>query len=390
MRRLHAEYRYLAIVLVSAVLVFAAAASAQDPSIKTSMDVVYTSFKELQPYLLSSNRFEAKENEQRIHALIDTLQKGFHTVEKIDTSYTNQPGFNSTLVLISGALKDAEARFTEGRKGWAMWRLKTITNHCITCHTTYGVEMGFHDPNPNVSELNDLERGEFFLATRQFEQAEDAFLKAARNTGEGGASDDSQRFEALSKWLIIYTRINADPKNAITQLQQVVRTGGFSRYELEQIAEWIASLRRWVNEGKSSASSLRKAENLLRQSLGMNDPLYSKTGTVELLRATGLLHTTLENSADKPVERRKALYLLGLSYAKLPTFFINELPEFFLEQCIRDYPESPEAIKSYKLYKDVVTLGYTGSSGIHLPTDVKLKLRELHDIAYGKITVSAH
>ncbi|MCB0311595.1 MAG: hypothetical protein KDD42_10185, partial [Bdellovibrionales bacterium] len=141
-------------------------------------------------------------------------------------------------------------------------------------------------------------------------------------------------------------------------------------------------------EAPTAIPNIRKAENLLRQSLGMHDPLFSKLGTVELLRASSLLHKGLEGEELSKSDRAKSLYLLGLSYAKLPSYFINELPEFFLEQCIRENPGTTEAKKAYKLYKDVVTLGFTGSSGTHLPPDIQLKLRDLHDMAYENLTVS--
>jgi hypothetical protein len=84
-----------------------------------------------------------------------------------------------------------------------------------------------------------------------------------------------------------------------------------------------------------------------------------------------------------PATRSKALYLMGLAYSKLPLFFINELPEIYLERCIREAPGTSEAKKAFELYKDLVLVGYSGSGGTNVPSDVRLELQELHELSQG-------
>src|SRR5690606_30328824 len=157
----------------------------------------------------------------------------------------------------------------------------------------------------------------------------------------------------------------------------------FTPFEDEEIRGWIQSLRRWQNESKNTkASTLRKAENLIRQGLGMNDPITAQRGSVELLRATSLLHRMLSEQGADIENQGQILYLLGLSYGELPLFFPGELAESFLEQAIRSTPGSNEAKKSYRLLKTIVTRGYTGSGGTHLPPDQRVLLEGLYKLAY--------
>lgn len=141
----------------------------------------------------------------------------------------------------------------------------------------------------------------------------------------------------------------------------------------------------WAKEARGKKPSLRRAENLLRQSLGMNDLLDAKESTVELLRATAMLHTLLEQDGDtQNPERGRTLYLLGLSYSRLPLYFVNELPDFFLELCIRENPATKVAKDCYRLYANNTYLDFTGSGGSSVPEDVQQKIERLYKKAYGR------
>ena len=74
---------------------------------------------------------------------------------------------------------------------------------------------------------------------------------------------------------------------------------------------------------------------------------------------------------------------MGVAYTKLPQFFVDDLPGLFLEQCIREFPNTEDARRAFKLYREVTILEYTGSSGTRVPDDVKLHLDELQALAYG-------
>lgn len=359
--------------------------SPQTKSIKQEMIGVYSAFKEIQEYFINPKLVDSEDGRSRLVYLLGVISENLHKVESFNNDFVKQAGFKSNLDILNEMLDDASARLKEQRTDYAMWRIKTISNHCVSCHTSYKVDLNFSDLQINKSELrklNNYEKGDFYLSTRQFDQAKEAFLKAALDANDASGYS---RLDAIRKWLIIYTRVKPNPHEALTALTRFYSSPSLSKYERDVVVKWVASLRRWSSENTSfKVSPVIKAENLIRQALGMNDPISSsEVGTVELLRATAILHEAIEKGTLSPFERSQSLYLLGLSYSKLPLFFINELPEVFLELCIRDYPRSKDAKKSYSLYQEIITLGYTGSGGVHLPSDVQLKLNELHDIAYG-------
>lgn len=355
-----------------------ASPEASPPNLKAEMIGAFEAFKELQNYMISEPRFEAIENQTKISGLLGEINSKFHHVEMVKGPLAKEPGFASNLKIFIEMLDDVEKRFEEGRKSYALWRLRTASSYCIACHTRHEVSKSFFSSEPLPKDIDDLSKAEFYLATRQFDKARLAFYDSAIKT------NDTTSMYALRKWLIIYTRVQPNPTVAIEKLTRVYSKINLSEYDRQQIVEWMAALRRWAKETKSDIPSIVKAENLIRQGLGMHDPVTGRLGTVELLRATSLLHRALETEELSTGEKSHALFLLGLTYSKLPLFFVNELSELYLQQCIRESPGSRDAQAAYNLYKDIVTLGYTGSSGTKLPNDVVESFKELRELAYGK------
>ena len=345
-------------------------------ALRGEMHQVYGAFKGLQRFLVDKQAFTDPRNENEVRRLLATLNGTFHGVAVAGDSLSKEAGFVTTLKIVNDLLKDSEKRFNEGKKGYAHWRLNNLTSYCISCHTRYEVPTNFEDPELPVASVGAFDRGEYFFATRQFDKAAEAFLQAAE-TPDGLHA----RLDALRRWLVIYTRVFAEPREAIRELQRIAVLPGVVQYEREEISSWIKSLRRWQNEGRVAPISIETAEELIRRGRSIGDRGSLEDGAVELLRASAILHKLLEQKDTS--KRPEALYLLALSYHSLPMFFISELPELFLEQAIRESIGTPTARRAYRLYEEVVTFGYTGSSGTRVPAEAASKLRELHGLAFG-------
>jgi hypothetical protein len=348
-------------------------------TVRTSMDVVFKAYRDLQPFLGSRERFEAVQNEARIAHLLDTLGDGFHRVGEVGGSHRAEPGFTGTLTLLNDVLADSRNRFKEGNKGYVRWRLRNSVDYCVTCHTRYEVKVDFLGGDVPIESADTYARAEFLLATRQFDAAGELFLSAARHPAEG-----QLRIEALRRWLLIYTRVHPEPRKALTELTRFQGEVKLARSETEELQGWLESLRRWSSESQRvDVSGVRRAEHLIQQALALKEPISGKNGTVELFRATGILHRALEDGRpDAVAQRARILRLLAVAYSEIPFLFVSDLPERFIEECIREYPGTDDARKAFQLYQHLMSLAYTGSGGTRVPDDVELTLRELYDLAY--------
>ena len=61
---------------------------------------------------------------------------------------------------------------------------------------------------------------------------------------------------------------------------------------------------------------------------------------------------------------------------------IPEMPDMLLEQAIRTEPGNAVARKAYRSLEQFTNRAFSGISGTEIPADVRLHLKELHDLAY--------
>jgi len=371
--------RYVLSGLLSFLFLISLSTSLIAEDIREDMQDAYGAFERLQPYFTDSAAFEDSKNQAEISSLLGNLAESFHGMEGIDSRFHDKPGFNATLELMQEAIKDAATRFNEGKKSYAFWRLRGLSNHCVSCHMAHHPELTFYD-EPDVSGLSAHEQGNFYLSTRQYPEASRAYLKALQES-----DSPSVAMNSLRQWLLVKTRTNADPEEALSTLNVILSTLELPAYKEQEVQGWIASLNRWIAEEKRQIN-IASAENLLNIA-GIHDFEYGRTDTVSVLRATAILHSILYNPSLTKAERGRAFYLLGFSYSRLPMFFISEMPEIYLQLAIKEVPGSDQAKAAFNLYKDLVSLDFTGSGGTHIPEDVAQRLENLHKEAYGIVPV---
>ena len=345
---------------------------------KASMRNIFTSYRELQGYLVKSDRFFDPANSEQIQKLLSEIRTGFHSAENLDKKYTQQPGFLTNISIMTDTLKQVSKDMETSPTDYDLLRLRAISQNCFSCHSSYKPESSFEATIPPEINKDLLAKANYLAATRQFEAARKAYIEAAQS-----AEGEKSPIQPLRQWLVLETRIYDEPSSAITELERFIKTRKKLReFERGEIQSWIDGLHRWKRDA-IALPPVKKAEFLLRQTISSPEPAYARTPEVEVLRASGILHRAFADNSITSKDRGQALYILGLSYSKLPLFFPDELPEFYLEACVRENPNTTVARSAYNLFKEIITLGYTGSGGTHIPGDILAKIDELYRVAHG-------
>jgi hypothetical protein len=120
-----------------------------------------------------------------------------------------------------------------------------------------------------------------------------------------------------------------------------------------------------------------KSQKKNQQSLKTAQAIYTKAHSdIDYMRVLNILHTLFKQGIDGD-EESEALYLAGKSYEHLNDISPMELHENYYKACIYNKPGSDIAKKCYRTLEDAVTASYTGSSGVHVPVDVEVWLKEL-------------
>ncbi|MBN8551000.1 MAG: hypothetical protein J0M12_16925, partial [Deltaproteobacteria bacterium] len=229
--------------------------------LRPSMDKAYENFKELQVYMRDANSFSDPKNSAAISSNLESLAQNFHGLEEVKSPYKNEPGFASSLKLVTEMLKDATTRFSENKKDYAFWRLRTLSNYCVNCHVTYNATAAFADRGAAPHGLSEIQKVDFYLATRQLEEARKTLAK-----GLTTSQSDYLKMALLRRWLVVEVRSVGKPADTYVNLSALSSKLQLPRAEAGEVGQWTASLKKWAEE-KPSAKDLSTAERILKASL---------------------------------------------------------------------------------------------------------------------------
>jgi hypothetical protein len=363
------------LLLACAIAALPARLSSQE--IRSEMNSLLRPFRAIQPYIASEERFLDPEQRDVVSQIIQDLRTNFHKLENIPSKYHALPGFDENVRAVADLLDDSGRRFNEGKTSYAWWRLRKLPSDCFTCHATYKVENRYSNAAVIDPSLDPLNRARFLLATRQFKEAQEAFLAVLRNR------DYRLQFnEALRSLVLITTRISRDPTEGAEQLRDIVRSSSLPDEDAREALQWAAELDSWGREKSAlQPHAMRLAEQLIER--GSKDTPDMPQNDVALLRGTAIIHQQLEEGKVPKELRPRALYLLGFAYTKLPLFFSESWAEMYLERCITEFPGTALAKKAYAVYREQIIDDYTGTAGTDIPAEIQLHLEELHHKAYG-------
>ena len=351
---------------------------AQAEDVKAGMDNLLIPFKAVQPYIADQGRFVSPDAHEEVLSLINGLRRNFHRLESIPSKYKALPGFDENLSSVADLLDDTSRRFSEGKASYAWWRIRKLPSDCFACHATYKVSSHYSNPSVVDESLDPLNKGRFLLATRQFSEARQQFLKAL-------ALPENRLYfdEVLRSLLLISTRIDPTPSEGINTLRQALAITHLADEDQREVNRWIEELSTSAKMRNSKATpTLAFAEQLITGG-SVSSPTRPQND-VALLQGTAIVHQLLEQGSLKKEVRPQALYLLGFAYSKLPLFFSESWAEMYLERCINEYPGSGNARRAFALYRDQIIDDYTGTAGTEIPAEVKLHLEELRRKAFGE------
>jgi hypothetical protein len=380
----HFKSGYLCIALL---LIFSGtlAACYKAPSgVRAKMREAYAETANLFNFVWSPAEFQDPKNEQAISKSLDRLINEFHDVAALSSVAAEEPGFRVTLSSHERTLKDIRSRFSAGQKEYANWRLRALTANCIACHSRYQAPVDFigDAPSPNANSFEaELAAAEFLVATRQFEKADTALLRLA-NSVSLLPSGSAEAIQALKLWLVVEVRVKNRPAEAEKQLRELLETPERFGHYRASVVSWVEDLQTLAQNNYAGADPLNRAAELLRPIAGNTTLEEDESHLVTTLRATTLLHEYLQTKiSDK--NRREATFLLALAYRHLAIPSMELFQEMYLEQCIREFPGTIEAQKSYSVLQDLVEFQNSGSGGLHLEEKEAQKLKELRNLAFG-------
>jgi hypothetical protein len=224
--------------------------------------------------------------------------------------------------------------------------------------------------------------GEFYAATRQFDRALEHFTKLiSGGTAAAIAPWDWQR--SVEQAMAIAIRVKRDPSSAEGIIQSAMASNLGPKSFHQDLQQWKTSVADWKQEkSKTDSSSWTESKlystgkSLIEKAQKVQKYPLDRSADVLFLRGSSYLHDLLERF-PKSAHLAQAMMYLGQAYEVLDPRPTDYLHKAFYEACIRKAQHTPVAMNCYRRYEQSTFFGFSGSSGTHLPQDIRDKLIEL-------------
>jgi hypothetical protein len=355
------------------------------PTWADQMQNMATDVKHLLPYLYDRSAFQSPANHDRIlKYLKEFAQTAKHVNPDMGKKVLGDDLLvESSLSNLTEDLNRAARSFSLGQKDYARSVAKSSLNYCFQCHsvTQEGASAAWDLDQLQSVNLAPIEKVDLLVATRKYDKA----LKQMEDllNSQEFRKNYSFDFEAmLRRYLALVIRVEKNPMRAIQELDKISRDGEVPRYIFEQLEGWKTSLVDWSKEIKrpikTPKAMFERAEKRFRRAGEIQRYEKDHAGDVEYLRATEILHQGLK-MLKSPAEQARALFLLGRAYEVLDELGSWNLHENYYEACIHRDPKSTLAQGCFNRLEASLYLGYSGSSGTHLPPEERERLKRLHD-----------
>ena len=352
---------------------------------KKKMQSLYQSLTELLTDVSSDQRYYDSKNSSRIEREIKTISALSHELNmNSKDAFQADPSLQIFSGLLAGETTEAYSSFRAGHKVYARDIMRSIPTNCLACHSRNATGPNFSSlPLEPNAPLKPLEQAEFFAATRQFDRAVELFQKVIR--GKLKPKSESYDLEkATHDALLIAVRIKHDSSLAKSIAQSVIDNPDSPQFLTDDAVHWKKSTEDWVSEGareiKTEEGMHAEALRLIAHARANQSYAIDHSEDITYLRASAVLFDLIQ-LAPNGKYLSDALLLLGMCYEVINPRRMEDLHNIYYEACIQHSPHTEIARTCYRRYEQSIYAGFTGSSGTHLPEDIKQKLLELWSLA---------
>jgi hypothetical protein len=374
-------------VLLTALTLFGPSSSFGDAIVKPNatqkrMQEFLKELSSLKSFMVSDEKFNDKKNAAEISMHL----KKFAELTKASAHDAKLQGeaFKFSRQVLQDHVVNTERVFRLGNKAFARWQLAATTSVCLSCHSqTPTRDQAFGEFLDDKMFSSKADKAEFLFATKSFQKAaklnDELILGYPKNNVKPEQVDN-----ALERQVTYYTRIERKIPEALAKLKVYQNKEELPVYLKNNLASWTEQLKVLEKE-KPLSGRTASAEEVLKYARKNLEPVATAKSLeainpflVSNLYTSGLLYEYLQThpiSNDTP----EVLYWLAVADRSQSDNFFYSLADLYLRECILNFSASPMAKKCYKEYENEMLAGYSGSSGLHLPDEVKKELEQLKE-----------
>ena len=360
---------------------------ATEENIQPTMHKIFNNMQELFPYMTDEEKFIDPKNDKFIG---DKLKESALLIKNAKHSKELK---SSTLKISREVLEshfmEIDRIFRLGNKSFARWQLNSTVPLCMNCHTQSPSQSRHWDlAELTRSSTSNFNKAELLFMGRDFDAALKMYNEIIRGfpANKARIMDVEKSFE---RKLVIFARVQRDFKEGMKSLDTDIKENKkLPEYLVKNVNAWTALFRIQLREGfpdptKSNDAAMKKYVNTeLKNNLW--DDMIDATNPrlVKNLTISGVLYEYLNTNPQTKI-KPDILYWLAVIDKQLQDTLFYSLSDLYLKQCMSEFTTHPTAKKCFEQYKTNAILSYSGSSGTHLPGDIKKELKDWSMRIYG-------
>ncbi len=287
----------------------------------------------------------SKEVRNKVIQALGDLKGLSHNVQPTMALYAVDPVMRYLSYDLPKQFGRIEAAYTSSNYSHARYLLRQTTQYCIGCHASSSNKNSAVLQFPEaLNHMSELEKAEYFSATRRHEEAMLIYEKVLSNR-KFKMSEPEIWEKAVKNLIAITIRIRTDAHITLEMLSAFLDEGGYSPAQTELLQTWRASAKAWTSESWSQKLTGVQRLGKVEQLIAKGDELSKKAanlGYIEYMRAMTVLNE-LSMSTEADEVKAKAFRMTGLTSEKLRENFVWMHPEAYYEACIRIKPHSEDA-----------------------------------------------
>jgi hypothetical protein len=371
-------------LVVSLFSLLAMASGKEDP--RPKMNALAQEIAVLQRFLLTEAEFLAPANSAKIQQSLTSVNAHLKGLGGQNFAQ-GDIAMRTNLEILSQHMGDAERAFREGNKPFSRFMLQSSMQMCIACHTRGKVNYDFALPDSAAEGASEFDRGNFFFSTRQFDKGRKSFEKVVESYPAKDVGLYTLR-KALLSLAVYFVKVKEEPGAAETFFRRVLKKEKLPLLLQRELKAWVADLERWKGEKAIDLSKLTETALVDRAKALLRADDFSLVGEsdrnfhIRRLRASSILHRVLESSGGPSPAKGEALLLLGQIYHRVNHHLFFRFGEMYLKACVQEYKKTRVAGDCYNALEQMITEGFTGSSGTKIPDDEEVELMKLKRLAF--------
>ena len=340
------------------------------------MREVFGALKDVLPLSLDEKRFADPAQRAAIRKSLAILSRNAGKLSGHGAGHDSSFEFLSASLARESA--EIERRFAAGRYREAQFALHEFTENCVACHSRL--------PDPDDAQLSSRfmdeaqvaalplpERAQLAMATRQFERALAA--QEAMLTSPEFDIGSIDLLAYLDDYIEVCVRVKRDFARPARTLEAFAKRPDLRASLKSDVSQWVTDLRAYA--ARPAVEGLEAGRKLAQETEAASEKGGEHALIVRFEVASGALLRYVASLPDGDARAAEAYYWLGVIESRVGRSFWLSQTEPYLEAAIRLAPGDPRAEKAYALLEEFVVGGYTGSSGEHVPDDVRAWLDEL-------------